>query len=27
MKVFTDTNYREHGARNLVEYLIWEKGL
>jgi len=27
MKVFTDTNYREHGARNLVEYLDKEKGL
>jgi len=27
MKVFTDTNYREHGARDLVEYLDKEQGL
>lgn len=27
MKVFTDTNYREHGAGDLVEYLDKEDGL
>lgn len=27
MKVFTDTNYREHGARDLLEYLNKEQGL
>ncbi|UPV76621.1 hypothetical protein M0R89_18995 (plasmid) [Halorussus limi] len=27
MRVFTDTNYREHGARDLVEYLDKEQGL
>jgi hypothetical protein len=27
MKVFTDTNYREHGAGDLVEYLDKERGL